>query len=295
MKPDADTEARSVSPLLAKRGRGYQLLTGEAGYRRLGALPYALVHLLAFGWIWTGITRRAVLCFAVLYVVRILGVTVAHHRYFSHRAFRTSRAFQFVLACLAECATQKGVLWYASHHRHHHRWSDTDLDLHSPARRGFWYAHVGWIFDSTDDTDHALVRDYRRFPELAFIDRWWLLPPSLLAIGAGLYGGAPALFFGFFFNTIVTWHLTYTINSVAHRYGSQPFATSDESRNNIILGFVMFGEGWHNNHHHEARCVRLGRHWWQIDIGYYVIRLLAALGLVWGLRELRAHASGAES
>ena len=281
----------TVSPLVARRGRGYQIFGGEAGYQRLGAIPYALVHVAAFAWIWTGVTTRAAVSFAVLYAVRILGVTVAHHRYFAHRTFRTSRAFQLVLAFVAECATQKGVLWYTSQHRWHHRHSDTEKDLHSPRQRGFWYAHVGWIFDSTDATDPALVRDFNGFPELRWLDRHWLVPPTLVALAVLAYGGAPALFFGVFFSTVVTWHLTYTINSVAHCYGSRRFRTPDDSRNNPVLGLLMFGEGWHNNHHRLPRSVRLGLRWWEIDIGYYVIRLLAAVGLVWALREPPDHLS----
>jgi stearoyl-CoA desaturase (delta-9 desaturase) len=284
-RPAMSTAVCAVSPIIAHRGRGYQLLRGDAGYRRLGALPYAAVHVLALGWIWTGVDARAAACFAVLYVARVLGVTVAYHRYFSHRAFQTSRAFQFMLALLAECTAQKGVLWYASHHRYHHRHADTELDLHSPVRRGFFYAHVGWIFDSTDDTDLARVRDLARYPELRFIDRFWLLPPLALALGVLAVGGWSALFFGFFLNTGVTWHLTYTVNSICHAYGSRRVATPDESRNNALIGLLMFGEGWHNNHHACMRSVRLGLRWWEIDVGYYVIRALAWAGLVWRLRE----------
>src|SRR5262249_10800221 len=150
------------------------------------------------------------------YALRVLGVTVAYHRYFAHRTFQTSRAFQFVLALLAETTAQKGVLWYASHHRHHHRFADTDLDLHSPALRGFWYAHIGWIFDGTDETDLELVRDLVKYPELAWIDRHWLLTPAVLALVSLAATGLSGLCFGFFGSLIVTWHLTYAINSICH-------------------------------------------------------------------------------
>jgi len=289
--PVAATD-RELPPVIARRGRGYQILSGDSGYRRLGAIPYALVHLLAFGWIWTGVTGRAAVCFAALYVMRIFGVTIGYHRYFAHRSFRTGRVFQFLLALLAECTSQKGVLWYTSHHRHHHRYSDTELDLHSPRRRSFWYAHVGWIFDSTDDTDLNAVRDFARYPELVWIDRYWLLPPFALAVAAFAYAGVSGLFFGFFFNTVVTWHVTYLVNSVAHRYGSRRFATSDDSRNNLIIALLMFGEGWHNNHHYCMSSVRHGLSCWEVDLSYWVIRLLARLGLVWALREPPARLLG---
>jgi stearoyl-CoA desaturase (delta-9 desaturase) len=249
------------------------------------------VHACALGWLWTGVTARAAVCFAVLYVVRVLGVTVAYHRYFSHRSFQTSRAFQFVLALLAECTAQKGVLWYASHHRHHHRWSDTELDLHSPVCRGFWYSHLFWIFDSTDETDLAAVRDLAKYPELRAVDRCWLLPPFLVALVVLAVAGWPGLFFGFFFNTVVCWHLTYTVNSVCHRYGSRRYDTADASRNNAVIGLLMFGEGWHNNHHAEMAAARFARRVWEIDIGYGVIRILAWLGLVWRLKEPKEETS----
>lgn len=273
------------SPLIARRGRGYHILPGGTGRRRFGALPYALVYVFALGTLWTGVTTRAAACFCIFYALRVLGVTVAYHRYFSHRSFSTSRAFQFVLGVLAETTLQKGILWYASHHRHHHRHSDTELDLHSPRQRGFWYAHLLWIFDNTTETDYRHIKDLSRYPELRWLDRYWVLPPALLAVVALAWGGLPALCFGFFANTVVVWHVTYSINSVAHRFGRRRFETSDDSRNNGVLGLLMFGEGWHNNHHHCMRSVRLGLRWWEIDIGYYVIRLLAALGIVWDLRE----------
>jgi stearoyl-CoA desaturase (delta-9 desaturase) len=280
--------ASNESPLVARRGRGYVLVAADgAGYRRLGALPFVLCHVLAFGALWTGVTRAAAVCFAVCYAVRILGVTLGYHRYFAHRSFRTSRAFQLFLAVLAETTGQKGVLWYASHHRYHHRHSDTPEDLHSPRQRGFLYAHVLWLFDRTDDTDLALVRDFARYPELRWIDRYWLLPPLAMACVAYLTAGPSGLFFGFFFNMAVTWHVTFMINSVAHRWGTRRFSTHDDSRNNFLLALLMLGEGWHNNHHHAMTCVRHGLRWWEIDVTYYVLKLLERLGVVWALREPR--------
>ena len=281
--------ASSDSPLSARsRGRGYVILRGDgAGYRRFGALPFALCHALAAVSLWTGVTRAAAVSFAVCYAVRILGVTLGYHRYFAHRSFRTSRAFQLFLAVLAETTGQKGVLWYASHHRYHHRHSDTPADLHSPGRHGLLYSHVLWLFDRTDDADLALVRDFARYPELRWIDRHWLLPPVALGAVVYLAAGPSGLFFGFFFNMVVTWHVTFMINSVAHRWGTRRFSTPDDSRNNFLLAFLMFGEGWHNNHHHAMTCARHGLRWWEIDVTYYVLKLLERLGVVWSLREPR--------
>ena len=284
-RDDGITERAASLPVIARRGRGYQIVSSEAGYRRLGAIPLALIHLLALGALFTGVTPRAAACFAVLYVMRILGVTVAYHRYFSHRSFRTSRVFQFLLAVFAQFCAQKGVLWYASQHRHHHRYSDTDLDVHSPRHRGLFYAHIGWLFDSTDDTDMRLVRDLARYPELRWIDRYWLLPPVLLGLAVYLFAGPSGLFFGFFFNNVVTLHVTLTVASLAHRFGHRRFETKDDSRNNVIIAVLMLGEGWHNNHHHIMWSARQGFAWWEIDVTYYVLKLLERLGLIWGLRE----------
>jgi stearoyl-CoA desaturase (delta-9 desaturase) len=254
-------------------------------YRRLGAIPWALCHLVTLGAIVTGVSLRAAVLFVAFYCLRAVGVTVAYHRYFSHRTFRTSRWFQFVLALVAETTAQKGVLWYASHHRHHHRHADTERDLHSPAQRGLWYAHIAWIFDGTDEMDLSNVPDLTKYPELRFIDRHWLLPPFALALFALVTAGASGVCFGFFGSLIATWHLTYAINSICHRYGSRPFATRDESRNHALLGLLMFGEGWHNNHHAYPGRARLGVEWWQLDIGFVVIRFLSWVGLIWDVRE----------
>src|SRR5215831_14227547 len=216
---------------------------------------------------------------------RMWAVTAGYHRYFAHRAYKTSRVYQFILAFLAETSAQKGVLWWAANHRHHHRESDQPADLHSPLQDGFWWSHVGWILsDKYTETREEAIRDFARFPELRFLNRFYLLPPILLAVGIFLIGGFPLLVWGFFVSTVLLWHGTFTINSLSHVFGSRRYRTTDTSRNNLLLALVTCGEGWHNNHHYHQNTANQGWFWWEVDATYYVLKLLSALRLVGDLR-----------
>ncbi|MFO0631541.1 MAG: acyl-CoA desaturase [Nannocystaceae bacterium] len=208
-------------------------------------------------------------------------MTGGYHRYFSHRTYKTSRAMQFVLAVIAQSASQRGALWWAAHHRDHHKYSDTPLDVHSPMQHGFWHAHVGWIFDHNSDTDWARVKDLTRYPELVVLDKLWWLPPTVLGVLVWLVFGWEGLFGGFMLSTVLLWHGTFTINSLSHVWGRRRYATTDDSRNNWFLALVTMGEGWHNNHHHFMGSTRQGFYWWEIDMTYYVLRVMSWLGLVW--------------
>ncbi len=266
----------------------------------LRCVPFVALHLACLGVIWVGVSWIAVAVAVALYFGRMLTITSFYHRYFSHRAFRTSRAFQFVMALAAGTAAQRGPLWWAAHHRHHHNHSDEDPDLHSPSLRGFLMSHVGWFMTNNGfRTDDRYVRDWSKFPELRFLDRFDIAAPLLLAVavfglGSLLERFAPGLgtdgwqmlVWGFFISTVAVYHATYTINSVAHRYGSQRFATGDDSRNNFWLALLTLGEGWHNNHHHYPASARQGFYWWEVDISYYFLRALAWTGLIWNLRAV---------
>jgi stearoyl-CoA desaturase (delta-9 desaturase) len=253
----------------------------------IGATPFILIHLLAFGAIWTGVTPAAAICCGVLYFVRMFAVTGAYHRYFSHRTYKTSRAFQFVLAFLAQSSAQRGALWWAAHHRHHHRYSDQREDLHSVAQDGFWYSHVWWIFErNNQQTDYNRIRDFARFPELRFLDRFHLIPPVIMGTVVFLTLGASGLFFGFFVSTVLLWHGTFTINSLTHVFGNRRFATTDHSRNHWLLAIITLGEGWHNNHHRYSGSTRQGFYWYEYDITYYILKLLSFVGLVWKLQPV---------
>ena len=208
------------------------------------------MHLASAGVIVTGVTWPSMLLFAALYGIRMFAIGAAYHRYFSHRAFKTSRWFQFVLACLAQSSAQRGVLWWAAKHRHHHLHADTPDDVHSPAQQGSLYAHVGWIFARRhDETDLSRVRDLARFAELRWLNQFELAPALALATMSYLIAGWAGLIVGFVWSTVLLYHVTFAINSLAHTHGARRFLTGDDSRNNWLLALFTFGEGWHNNHH----------------------------------------------
>jgi stearoyl-CoA desaturase (delta-9 desaturase) len=255
--------------------------------------PLLAVHAGALLVLWTGWSAGALAVAAAVYGVRAFGLTVGYHRYFAHRAFRTSRAFQLVLAVLGASAAQLGPLWWAAQHRRHHLHSDGEDDPHSP-RRGLWWAHMGWLLCRRySTTDLALVPDLARYPELRFLDRFPVLPP--LALAALLYGlgGLEWLAWGFFVSTVVTYHATFAVNSLGHRFGTQRFASGDESRNNLWLALYSLGDGWHNNHHRFPSAARHGLAPGEIDLGYAALRGLEALGVVWELRPVPAAALAA--
>jgi stearoyl-CoA desaturase (Delta-9 desaturase) len=251
----------------------------------ISSMPFLLFHAVPLLALVTGVTWKAVAIFGTLYALRMFAITAGYHRYFAHRSYRVSRSVQFLLALLGTTAAQKGPLWWAAHHRAHHRYSDTERDVHSP-QKGFWWSHVGWILcDKYNDADLGLVRDLVAFPELRLLERFNSVSPWILA-GITLWiGGWSGLVFGFFGSTVLLWHATFTINSLSHTFGTRRYATGDTSRNNPLLAVLTFGEGWHNNHHHYQASARQGFYWWEIDLSWYALRGLAAVRLVRGLRR----------
>ena len=250
------------------------------------ATPFILSHFAVLGAIWSGVTWQAVVMCVVLLYVRVWGITAGYHRYFAHRTYKTSRAFQFFLAVLAQTSSQKGVLWWAAHHRVHHKLSDQPGDVHSPVQNSFFYAHVGWLFAGTEETRWDKIRDFAKYPELRWLNKHWAVPPIVLAVACFLIGGWPGLFIGFFLSTVLLWHTTFIINSLTHVWGKKRFATTDESRNNFWTAMLTLGEGWHNNHHYYQSSCRNGFYWWEIDVTYYVLKALSWVGLVWDIREV---------
>ncbi|RMG09162.1 MAG: acyl-CoA desaturase, partial [Planctomycetota bacterium] len=251
---------------------GFHVAAGVLAY--LAGLPSVEAVLLAVG----------------MYFARMFVVTAGYHRYFSHRTFKTSRAFQFLLALGAMTTLQKGVLWWAAHHRHHHRFSDQPEDLHSP-RRGFWWAHVGWILsDRYTETRYDKIKDFAKYPELRFFNSELVMVLTFAALCAAFYFGLgfQALVYGCFVSTVFLWHGTFTINSLTHLVGKRVYATSDDSRNSLILALITLGEGWHNNHHYYQTAACQGFRWYEIDITYAILRLLEKLGIVWDLRGVPA-------
>lgn len=247
------------------------------------------VHVAAVvGIVWLGVTWQGIVLALASYYLRMIVVTATYHRYFSHRSYKTSRPFQFLLALGAQSAAQNGVLWWASHHRFHHRYSDTPRDIHSVRQRGFWYAHWGWILcKDWGHTDERMVADLHRQPELRWLNHPWVhaLPTAALGLAFLFLGGAHGLVWGYFVSTVLLWHGSFSINSLAHRIGKRRFDTRDDSRNHWLLALLMTGEGWHNNHHRYPGSARQGYRWYEIDVTYYCLRLLALTGLIWDLRE----------
>ncbi len=262
----------------------------------LPRVVYWGIHVACLSVFFVGASTGDLLLCATTLVVRMFGITGGYHRYFSHRTYKTSRPFQFALAVLGTSATQKGPLWWASHHRIHHKQADRPgRDVHSP-RDGLYYAHQGWVFDGRwDSTRLEQVRDFAVYPELMWLNRWHPVVPASLALLCFAIGGWSGLLWGFAVSTVLLWHFTYTINSLAHVWGTRRYDTPDTSRNNPLLALITLGEGWHNNHHHYCSCARQGFKWWEIDITYYVLRGLAAVGLIWDIREPPAHVVNPEA
>ncbi|HUA78667.1 MAG TPA: acyl-CoA desaturase [Acetobacteraceae bacterium] len=245
---------------------------------------FLAIHLACFAAIFTGVTWRAAVLGIALYVLRIFAIGAGYHRYFSHRAFRTSRAFQFILGFLAQTSAQRGVLWWAAHHRRHHKYSDTEQDVHSPILRSFLYAHVGWILvPRNEPTDLETVRDLAQYKELVWLDRNQYLAAAILAFITWLIAGLPGLVVGFCWSTVAVWHATFSINSLGHLLGRRRYVTGDHSRNNWLLALITMGEGWHNNHHAYQASVRQGFRWWEYDFTYYLLRALSWCRVVWDL------------
>ncbi|HEX8777035.1 MAG TPA: fatty acid desaturase [Rhodanobacter sp.] len=268
--------------------------------------PFVALHLASLPVIWVGVSPAALIVAAALYAVRMFALTGFYHRYFSHKTFRTSRAVQFVFAVIGAACVQRGPLWWAAHHRNHHRHADTALDPHSPGVHGFLWSHMGWFLTPRAfRTELDRVPDLAKYPELRWLDRYDIAVPVLLAVALYFLGvllqhvapqwhtsGGQMLVWGFFVSTVVLFHATVTINSLAHRFGSRRFATGDDSRNNPWLALLTFGEGWHNNHHYFPGSARQGFRWWEVDLTWYGLKLMALLGLVRDLKPVPAWVLG---
>jgi len=264
------------------------------------SIPFIILHIGFLGVIWVGWSPVAVAVAVALYFVRMFAVTAFYHRYFCHKAYRVSRFWQFVFGLVGLTAVQRGPLWWAAVHRHHHRHSDDEHDAHSPHCKGFLWSHIGWLTSSRNfPTDYKAVPDLVKYPELVFLNRFDLIGPLLLiallyGLGALLEAFAPGLatsgwqmvVWGFFVSTVFLFHATCAVNSFAHTLGSKRFDTGDESRNSLLLALITLGEGWHNNHHHYQASARQGFYWWEIDISYYLLRMLAAVGIVSNLKPV---------
>lgn len=264
----------------------------------IDSTPLLFMHAACIGLFFVGFSWFAFWACVFLYAVRVFALTAGYHRYFSHNSFKTSRVFQFILAFVAGTSAQLGPLWWAAHHRHHHQYADTDEDIHSPGKRGLFWSHIGWLLcRKYAVTELERIKDFARFPELRFLDRFHVIPPLLLGFGLFFLGNHLAVarpdlgtsgwqlaMWGFFLSTVLVYHATFCINSLTHVIGTRRFDTPDQSRNNLMLALITFGEGWHNNHHRYPVSTRQGFYWWEIDITYYLLKFLSWIRIVWDLR-----------
>ncbi len=300
-------------PLLKWLDNSRRAMQGDTSVPNPGSIdwvrivPYVSLHLACLAVIWVGISWTAVIAALAAYVVRMFAITGLYPRYFSHRAFKTSRLGQFIFGVLGASAVQRGPIWWAAHHRHHHAHSDQEGDIHSPKQVGFWKAHMGWFLTHRGFApDMKYVKDLLKFRELRWLDRFDIAVPTLLGVGMFLLGvllektapqlgtnGWQMLVWGFFISTVLCYHGTYTINSLSHVFGRQRYRTGDTSRNNWFLAIITLGEGWHNNHHFYPNAARQGFYWWEIDISYYVLKVMSWFGIIWDLKpvpvEVRDH------
>ncbi|ENW00322.1 hypothetical protein F938_00966 [Acinetobacter bereziniae LMG 1003 = CIP 70.12] len=264
-------------------------------------IPFIILHVACLGIFYVGVSWFAVTFMLLFYLIRMFSITAFFHRYLSHKTFQTSRIVQFVFVLIGTMSAQRGPLWWAAHHRYHHRFTDTEHDPHS-STYGFWYSHLGWFLnDYNFATRKEVVKDWLKYPEMVWLDRFSLIIVLLTAVSIYALGewlavvypslatsGLQLLVWGFVVSTVLLIHATLCINSLAHLYGSRDFETEDQSRNNLFLSIITLGEGWHNNHHYYAESARQGFYWWQIDITYYLLKMMSWIGLVWGLKPIPA-------
>jgi stearoyl-CoA desaturase (delta-9 desaturase) len=269
----------------------------------LRIVPLLFLHLMCLAVFWVGWSWTAIGVALLLYCVRMFAITGFYHRYFSHKAFKTNRFWQFLFGVMGNASVQRGPLWWAAHHRHHHRYTDQEQDVHSPSRHGFIWSHIGWLTSRANfPTNYKYVAEWANYPELRWLNRFDTVVPIMLALVLFIFGvllerfapqlgtnGLQMVVWGFFISTTILLHATVTINSLDHMFGSRRYDTPDTSRNNPLLALITLGEGWHNNHHHYAVSARQGFFWWEIDLTYYALVLLARLGIVSDLRPVPEH------
>jgi len=254
------------------------------------AVGITLIHGGTIYAFWRGADIKLVTMAVAFYFVRMFAITGVYHRYFAHRAYKTSRIFQFLLALLGTSATQKGPLWWAAAHRVHHKYSDTPRDVHSPKLRGFWYSHVGWwLGRDHEETEWKQIKDFDSYPELVFLEKGHLIGVFACMGLATWLRGLDGFLWGYVVSTCFLLHGTFTINSLAHVYGSRRYETTDTSRNNFWLALITMGEGWHNNHHHHMNSANQGFFWWEIDVTYYILKGLEKIGLIWDVKKAPQH------
>jgi stearoyl-CoA desaturase (delta-9 desaturase) len=267
----------------------------------MAALVYGIVMLWNRGFEWLHLVLLV-----SMYLATGIGVTIGFHRLFTHRAFETSRVVQAILGVLGSMAVEGSIFGWVADHRRHHQHSDRPDDPHSPHQhgegilnmlRGFWKSHIGWLFDH-QTTRARYIKDLsqdRFVRTLSNLFPLWVLLSLLIPMGiAGLVSGTwtgalLGLVWGGLVRIMLVHHITWSINSVCHIWGTRPFKSNDQSRNNALFGILGFGEGWHNNHHAFPTSARHGLRWWEIDASWIIIWTMAKVGLVWNVRVPPLH------
>ncbi len=266
----------------------------------LRIIPFILLHISCLLVFFVGISTVAIVVALAFYWLRIFAIGAFYHRYFSHRSYKTNRFWQFIFALIGVSAVQRGPIWWAAHHRHHHQVTDTKADPHSPFAHSFMRSHISWFLSfKYFKYDKTKVKDLLQFPELCWLDRYDMLVPVAILVLMYLSGqflhhyypqlhtnGLQLVVWGFCLSTIAILHSTFAINSFGHIIGKQRYRTNDQSRNNWILALITFGEGWHNNHHHYPATAQQGFFWWELDLTYYGLLLLEKLKIIHDLHKL---------
>ncbi len=263
----------------------------------LGGVIAAPFALWGWGFAWTDLGL-----FLGMYGLTALGITVGFHRHFSHRSFAAPMWVRCLLAIFGSMAVQGSLIKWVSLHRRHHQHSDRPEDPHTPhlysqgflgTLRGFWYSHIGWFFEPDPPGLERYVKDLEASPTLVWMSRlfglWVLLGLILPGILGGLMrqswiGVWTGLIWGGLVRVFVVHHVTWSVNSACHLWGTRPFESRDRSRNNLAVGILALGEGWHNTHHAFPNSARHGLRWWQFDASYWVIRIMALFGVTWNLK-----------
>ncbi len=263
-------------------------------------LPFVGIHVACLLVFWVGISKSAIVVALLTYLIRMFSITAFYHRYFAHKAYKTSRIAQVIFAFIGGASCQRGALWWASQHRRHHRHTDSVDDPHSP-RQGFAWSHWGWFLSRKHcQTDLTMVPDLAKYPELKFLNRFDWIPPLTLIVILFIGGeiaqnfgvnttGAQWLVWGFIVSTVALFHMTFLVNSLCHRQGTRRFDTADDSKNNALVALVTLGEGWHNNHHYFPGSAKQGFSWYEYDPTYWGIFVLNKLKIVHSLKPVPKH------
>ena len=256
-----------------------------------------VVHLVAmtapFVYSWWGLMFFVLSTFVILQ----FGLTLGYHRLLSHRSYQTHPVVRRIFATLGCLSAQAGPISWAATHRFHHRHADGDQDPHSP-KQGLAWAHMIWVFYHHPELRKAsfiLAGDLSSDPFLCFLERHRSCVNGVFALGVfglgiiiidGWVGGVSLLVWGVCLRVVVLWHLTFLVNSAAHTWGYRNYRTPDQSRNLWWLALLLLGDGWHNNHHADPRAAAHGHRWFELDITYAMIAIMAKLGLVWSVRPV---------